>query len=201
MTHQQEMPEWDDLQDIWQDSPEVDMQRMARHARFVWWRMRINFVLELLVCTVGIGVLGWDLTTQSTPVGYLFDITFILFCLGGIWAAFYIRKGAWGEPDGTALSLVELQIRRARSAIRYIVMNNWGCLAGVFALGLGYWMMYDKLGTFDHEDMRGMNILAVSAGAMFVLFPVLTRPYVQKKQKQIEQLSEMADQLRAGEEG
>ncbi|NVJ70730.1 MAG: hypothetical protein HWE08_10280 [Alphaproteobacteria bacterium] len=200
MTDKNEMPEWDDLQQLWQDSPDVDMTKLAKHARFVWWRMRLNFAVEVAMCLLGIGFFGWQAITKFAFPDVVMEAFFVVLCAAGIWGAFYIRRGAWGEPDGSALSLVELQIRRAKSAIRYIVINNWGCLAGMPVIALTYWVMYSRHGNLTYERSVTLHVLMGGMAAVFVLFPILTRPYVRKKKQQILELERLAEQLKQADD-
>ncbi|NVJ98308.1 MAG: hypothetical protein HWE25_09155 [Alphaproteobacteria bacterium] len=195
MSNQPDMPDWDDLQDLWQDTPEVDMSKLASHARFVWWRMRFNFAFELLACAGGLAFMIWDLWHAEGWIRILFDIFFILFCSGGLWAAFYVRRGAWGDPGETALSLVELQIKRAQSSIRYVQVNNWGCLAGVPIIVMTYLMVHQQ-GLITDEKSLVLNILMGIGIATFTLFPILSRPYVKSKRDLVGKLELMAEHLR-----
>lgn len=195
MSDKPEMPDWDDLQDIWRDSPATDMVAMARHARLVWWRMRVNFAIELVLCLVGMGFFGGEILKGAQGIILAFHILFFAFCAGGVWAAFHIRKGAWGEPDGTALSLVTLQIRRSRSAIRYVRINNWGCLAAIPLIALAFHYVDLKRGGLTLEKDLIVYILVGAYALLCVLFPILTRRYVRRKKALIAELEAVAEQL------
>jgi len=189
------MPDWDNLQQVWQDTPPVDMGKMARHARFVWWRMRINFALEIIISLTGLVVFAL-LFDPSVPSSMAFSLFGMLFCLAGMWVAVKIRTGAWGEPEDTALSLVELQIRRAKSAIRYIKFNIYLGLAAVTLIPLGFWKLYDNYDKLSVERLNLATGLFIVSFLVIVLFPFVTRPYVRKKRALIKSLHAIAEQLK-----
>ncbi|MFC4348458.1 hypothetical protein ACFO5Q_11415 [Kordiimonas lipolytica] len=202
MSTEKNMPDWDDLTDIWQQSPEIDMDKMARHARFVWWRMRVNFAFEVIVCLSGMGLFGWDLLSGSAAKqvgGIPLAIVLFLVCALGLWAAFYVRSGAWGQADGTAQSLIDLQIKRARSSIRYIIVNNWGCGVGILAFGFIYWSLIERYGSIDAPELDTVNYWVTGTMLFFLLFPFATIPFLKRKRDQLARLEKLACQLTEGD--
>ncbi|SDE37625.1 hypothetical protein [Kordiimonas lacus] len=198
MTENSNMPDWDDLTDIWQQSPEVDMDKMARHARFVWWRMRINFAIEVVLCLGGMALFGWHLVTGDAADkvgGTALSVAMLLLCGLGLWASCFIRAGAWGQADGTAQSLVDLQIRRARSSVRYMVVNNWGCGLGLLTFIYIYWSLIERYGAIDHPELTVANYLMVGTILFFLLFPFFTIPFLKRKRDEIARLEALAQQL------
>jgi len=190
----EEGPNWDDLQGMWQDTPAVDMAKMARSARFVWWRMRVNFVLEIVISVVGLVVFGAFIDFASVPLTLL-GVFGLVYCAVAIWAALRIRRGAWDDTSGDAMSLVQLQIRRAKSTILYIKLNSWLGLAALFLIPLAYWVFYERYGSLSHEKLD-MAHWVLGAMAIFLLaFPLVTRPVVHKKKQQIEALEAVRAQL------
>lgn len=194
-----DMPEWDDLQEMWQEqSPDIDMAKLARNARFVWWRMRFNFITEVAACIFGLAVFAtfFDINSLATMLFAAFGVG---FCIVSLWGAVYIRRGAWGKPDDTALSLLKLQIARAESAIRYIRVNAYMSYGSLLMLGLGYWVIYEEHGTllpygedpflyFFHGVLIGLGITAL-------LFPIFGRFYIRKKKALIAELEARIDEL------
>lgn len=203
MTDNSNMPDWDDLTDIWQQSPDVDMEKMARHARFVWWRMRINFVIEVVLCLGGMGLFGWYLVTgdaASMVGGTALSVIMLIFCGLGLWASYYIRAGAWGQADGTAQSLVDLQIRRARSSVRYMLVNNWGCGVGLLTFGYIYWSLIERYGSIEAPELSTVNYWLVGTILIFLLFPFATIPFLKRKRDEITRLEVLANQLKDDDE-
>ncbi len=205
MTENSNMPDWDDLTDIWQQSPDVDMEKMARHARFVWWRMRINFAIEATLCLGGMVLFGWFLVTgeaASKVGGVALNVVMFVFCSAGLWASCFIRAGAWGRADGTAQSLVDLQIRRARSSVRYLLVNNWGCGIGLLTFGYIYWSLLERYGAVDAPEMTMVNYWVTGTVLFFALFPFATIPFLKRKRDEIARLEALANQLKdeGGEE-
>jgi len=197
------MPDWDDLTDIWQQSPDVDMEKMARHARFVWWRMRINFAIEALFCAGGMAFFGWQLVTGDAGAmvgGVPLFVAMFLFCGLGLWSSYFVRAGAWGRADGTAQSLVDLQIRRARSSVRYMVVNNWGCGVGLLTFGYIYWSLLERYGSVDAPEMSMVNYWLAGTILFFLMFPFATIPFLKRKRDEIARLEALAGQLK-DEEG
>ncbi len=199
-----EMPDWDELQEVWQASPSIDMQKLARHARFVWWRMRLNFIAEVVLCLCGIGVFGFMLSYDSLA-NIVFSISGVVFSIIGLWSAVKIRQGAWGEPDDTAVSLLKLQIARAKSAIRYVKFNIYLSLPAVMLIVVGIWVVYEKHGSFlpaDLSDDKYLYIAFFATACLFiVLFPFLTRNYVKRKEAMIYELEQRLVELnQVGEE-
>lgn len=183
-----------DLQDVWQDTPPVDMQGMAKKARFVWWRMRINFVMEVIMSLVGLAFLVTviDFTSVATTS---FGLVASLYCLGALWAAFHIRKGAWGGADEDALSLVQLQIKRAKSSILYVKLNTYFGYAGLIIIALGYWSIFEKLGSLKHDRLVVVHWIFGLMALVLILFPIVLRPYVRRKENEIEKLQELEQEL------
>lgn len=202
MTENSNMPDWDDLTDIWQQSPDVDMGKMARHARFVWWRMRVNFAIEAIFCMGGMAFFGWQLITGGASAmvgGVALSAAMVIFCGLGLWASYYIRAGAWGQADGTAQSLVALQIRRARSSVRYMLVNNWGCGIGLLTYSYIYWSLIERYGSFDHPDLSVVNYLMIGAMLFFLLFPFASIPFLRRKRDEIARLEALARQFEEDE--
>lgn len=193
-----QMPEWDDLQDVWQDTPSIDMAKMVRNARFVWWRMRINFALELVLSIVGLLLFGSFVDFASLPATTL-GLLGMFYCAMTMWAAFHIRRGAWDDPGKSALSLVQLQIRRAKSAILYFRLNSWFGYAGLLLIPVGYWVMYERFGSLDHQDMNTVHWVFGGLAVFILGFPLVTLPLVRKKKEELEALEAIEHQL-LGEE-
>jgi len=188
------MPNWDDLQGMWQDTPPVDMAKMARNAQFVWWRMRVNFVVEILMSVVGVILFGSfvDFVSLSST---LLGLLGMFYCSLTVWAAVHIRRGAWDDHGEDTLSLVRLQIRRARSTLLYIKLNSWFGYAGIVMVPLGYWVLFDQFGTFDHERMQIVNWVFGGLILFIFGFPLAMRPIVKKKKQEIADLEEVEKQL------
>jgi len=192
------MPNWEDLQKVWQDTPPVDMSKLARQAKFVWWRMRVNFALEIVISFIGLAIFA-SLFEVGEPSSMAFSIFGIFFCIAAIWVAVKIRTGAWGEPEDTALSLVELHIERAKSAVRYIKLNIYLGFAAAALIPLGFWTLYDNYDTVSADRLNlAIGVFVVSFLAI-ILFPIVTRPYVRKKRALIKSLQAIAEQLRGAD--
>jgi hypothetical protein len=194
------MPDLDELaelKDVWQDSPDVDMGKMAKHARFVWWRMRINFAFEVVFALIGLVVLGSHVDASSVP-GSAFGIVGSLYCLGALWAAFRIRRGAWAEAGVDALSLVELQIKRAKSSILYIKLNSAFGYLGLVIIALGYWVLLDRYGSLSDERLFVVHWFFGIMTLILLIFPHAFKPYVRRKKEEIRRLIGVAKQLKDG---
>ncbi len=189
-------PEWDNLQELWQDSPSVDMEKMARKARFVWWRMRVNFVIELLMCGAGLIVTLYLMYRATTMATYVFAGAAGLLSVGGIYAAFRIRRGAWGEPGDTALSLIELQIRRAKSAILYVKANYWLGIVSFAMLPLAWWTITDEDPGIAPDELQRVRYIIVAALAALIMVMMVLWPYMKKKQRELIELEKIAKQLK-----
>lgn len=200
MTDRDQMPDWDDLKDLWQQGPNLDMERMARQARFVWWRMRINFVLEILLCTIGVGFMGHFMWSDPTLARLTFGGLMTAFCVFGVWAAFWVRAGAWDSADGTALSLIRLQIERAYAGIRYVKINLWAFAVSFPVLGGGAWAVLTQ--EPPPSDRRITFLIAFCLGylVMAFVFWLVSRGYVKRKRREIEDLSEAEAQLKASDD-
>lgn len=183
-----------DLQDVWQDTPPVDMQNMAKKARFVWWRMRINFAMEVILSLVGLGVLA-VMIDFSSVAATSFGLVASLYCIGALWAAFHIRKGAWGEAGEDALSLVRLQIKRANSSILYVKLNTYFGYAGLGIIAFGYWFLYEKHGSLTLDRLMIVHWIFGLMALILIIFPIVLRPYVRGKEKEIAKLEELAAEL------
>lgn len=194
------MPDWDDLQEMWQEqSPDLDMDKLARHARFVWWRMRFNFFSEIAACLIGISafILFFDITSIATS---LFAIYGSAFCLISLWGSVYIRRGAWGKPDDTALSLLKLQVARAESSIRYVKVNTYLGYGSILILFLGYWVLYEEHGylfpDFTQEPFQlFFHGLLIGLGISALFVPIFGRSYIRKKQEHIAELEQRIAEL------
>ncbi|PCI62240.1 MAG: hypothetical protein COB37_07165 [Kordiimonadales bacterium] len=189
-----DMPNWDELQDVWQDTPPVDMAELARNAKFVWWRMRINFVLEVAgsLTVAAISMIEVDFASLSSVV---FFTAFLLFGVAALWAAVHVREGAWGSAGEDAEALIDLQINRAKSTIRYIKVNNWLSVSAFLLVPLAYWNIFDGPEQFDEAQMRVIH-WAYGAVMVFVVgFPLVTRNIIKSKRREIEHLGAVKAQL------
>jgi len=180
-------PDWGALQAVWQDTPPVDMAKLARNARFVWWRMRVNFAFEVGFSLFGMFIFGTLIDFASWSATF-FGLVGEAFCIAGLWASVHIRRGVWDEADGDALGLVRLQIKRANSEILYIKMNCWLGYASLFLLLLGLWFLYDRIDTLEPERLLAVRWVFGVVLAVIVIFPLATRPYVRRKKALIEKL-------------
>ncbi len=196
-----EAPNWDNLQQLWQDSPPVDMDRMAKKARFVWWRMRVNFVIELLMCSVGFVVTLYLLYRATTLATCVFAFSAWLLSSGGIYAAFRIRRGAWGHPGDTAQSLVALQIRRTKSAILYVKANYWLGLVSLAMLPLAWWTIVDEDPNIAADELLRVKYTIGAALIALIVVMVALWPYMKKKQSELEELQDIAKQLEEEDAG
>jgi len=189
------MPDWDNLQDVWQDTPPVDMAKLVRNARFVWWRMRINFVAEIVASVVGAIVFGTLVDFSSLPATLVGGFG-MLYCGIAFWAAIHIRRGAWGSNAGEdALLLVQLQIRRARSMLLYIKLNSWLGYAALLLVVLGYWLLFDRFGSFDNDGFNHVHWVFGVMVFLILAFPLALRPFVRKKKFEISMLEKIEAQL------
>ena len=188
-------PDWEDLKDIWQDSPPVDMEKMARNARFVWWRMRIITFVELCICVAGAAVFAFAIYQHQTLARAIFGLFGVCFCLGGGYGCLWARRGAWGRAEGDALSLVQLQIQRARAGIRYVKINCWMVLPALGILPLSFWVMNDGTREFSVERADNFYIALAVAGAVVVASVVPLLPYYFKKKRELVELEALRRQL------
>jgi hypothetical protein len=195
MSDKQDKPDWGDLQDIWQTGPAADMAGMARRARFVWWRMRINFVTEVAMCLVGIGFMAHFMWAEASLLRLTFGALMSAFCLFGIWAAFYIRRGAWGAEGGSAQDLIALQVRRARSGIRYVAINNRACALAVPILLFGVVVSIFQSTPTTTYKVWYASLFAGGFMLFSLAFWYFSRRYVAKKRREIRELEEIAAQL------
>ncbi len=194
-------PEWDNLQKMWQDSPEIDMNKLARNAKFVWWRMRINFIIEVLACILGIVLFGLMIDFSQLEFSLLGGFG-VLFCMISLWMAVVIRKGAWGKPDDTALSLINLQIARAKSSIKYIKFNSYMGLGTLVILALGFRIIYIKHGTLlpNAESDPSIYIMLgvlIGLGSTAFLFPIIGWVFIKRKRRLINELKTRAAELQS----
>ena len=197
-----DMPDWGALQTMWQDSPHVDMTKMARSARFVWWRMRINFASEILACFIGFGFSGFLLFGHESAAQVALALFLMVFCGLGFYAAFWVRRGAWGDPGGDALSLVRLKIRQAQSGVLYFKANVWLGIMALLLLPLAYWVVFDGTVEVNEARLHRLIIVVIVSVLAIVGTPIALWPYYKRKQREIIDLEEIAKQLdeEAGEE-
>lgn len=188
------MPNWDELKDVWQDTPPVDMAKLARNAKFVWWRMRINFILEVAgaITVAAVSVIEVDFASLSSIV---FFSAFLLFAVVAFWAAVHVRQGAWGSAGDDAEALLDLQINRAKSTIRYIKVNNWLSLSAFLLVPLAYWNIFDGPEQFDAAQMRVIHWAYGAVMVFVVAFPLITRNIIKSKRREIEHLGAVKAQL------
>jgi len=196
--HKIDNDNWDELQDVWQDTPPVDMEKLARNARFVWWRMRANFALEVGFSLFGMFIFG-TLIDFSSKSATLFGLVGEIFCIAGIWAAIHIRRGVWEEADGDTLRLVRLQIKRANSEILYVRVNCWLAYASLVLLVLALWFLYDRIDTIEPWRLVRGSWAFVVVLAVIVIFPLATRPFVRRKKALVENLQLVESELQQEE--
>ncbi|WP_262689498.1 hypothetical protein [Kordiimonas aestuarii] len=192
MSHQ---PEWDDLKTMWQDSTPVDMEKLARNARLVWWRMRLIALVEILFCIVGAAVFLYAIVEQQSLARVVFGVFGVCFCVGGGYACFWSRRGAWGHAEDDALSLVRLQIKRARAGIRYVKLNCWMGVASIAILPLAFWVMNDGTRNVGPDHMKEVHITLAVAGLAIIASVVALWPYYRKKKRELHELEVLEHQL------
>lgn len=192
---QDNQPDWEGLTSLWQDSPPVDMQKLARNARLVWWRMRIIATIEMLACIVGAGVFSYMIYDAQSVPQVVFGIFGILFSFGGGYGCLWVRRGAWGQPDGDALSLVRLQIRRAEAGVRYVMFNNWLGLVSLAIFPLAFWVLHDGTRELSAERLHDFYKLATLAFVVMAVSVVGLWPFGRRKKRELEQLREVERQL------
>jgi hypothetical protein len=197
MSSSSNLDDMSELQEMWQDTPPVDMQQLAKHERFVWWRMRVNFALEVLVAVAGLVVIGTSLTFSSVP-GVVFGFVAWLYCMGALWAAFRIRRGAWDDAGESALSLVELQIKRAQSSILYVRLNSYFGYIGLGIIALAFWVLEDKHNGLPYSEFGHVYWIFGVMAVFLVVFPFALRPYVRRKEAEVARLEGLAKQLGEG---
>lgn len=194
------IPDWENLQEVWQDTPPVNTKNLARSARLVLWRMRINFALEILISVFGVILFGSFIDFVSIPASLL-GVFGIAFSGVAFWAAIHIRRGAWDNPGEDTLSLVQLQVRRAHSMLLYIKLNSWFGYAGLILMPLGYWVLYERFGSLQHERIEVVHAV-FGAMALFIIgFPLAMRPFVRKKKREVAELELIEKQLLEDESG
>jgi len=191
-------PDWDALQNVWQDTPSVDMAKLARNARFVWWRMRANFALEVAFSLIGMFVFG-SLIDFSSHSATLFGLVGAVFCVASLWASVYIRRGVWSEADEDALGLVRLQIKRAQSELLYVRVNCWSGYAALVLLLLALWFFYDRIDTVTPDRILAARWFFGLAFAAIIIFPFATRPFMRRKRELIEKLQKVEAELSEAE--
>lgn len=118
---------WDALDTLWrsQGVAPPDLDRLQREARARGWRLRAVVAVEwlaLLVATWMVGrffVLrpGWQTVDTLVLALYAFAAGF------GLWTA-HNRRGLWQERALAPRALVEREIERARSSLRFWRMNS-----------------------------------------------------------------------------
>ena len=180
-------PDWDALQSVWQDTPPVDMAKLARNARFVWWRMRANFALEVGFSLFGMFIFG-RLIDLSSLSATLFGVVGELFCIVGLWASVHIRRGVWNEAGEDALGLVRLQIKRASSELVYVRVNCWLGYASLVLMLLALWFLFDRIDALEPERLLKVRWVFGLVFAVIIIFPFATRPFVRRKKALIEKL-------------
>ena len=188
-------PDWDDLKELWQESPAVDLEKLARNARRVWWRMRIIATLEILVCLAGFAVFAYMAFDMKSPAQVTFGIFGMLFSLGGGYGCLWVRRGAWGQPEDDALSLVRLQIRRADAAVKYVKLNNWLGLAAIAIFPMAYWVIHDGTRELTPERLANFNKMMLLAIAVMAASIVALWPYGRRKKRELEELRKVEAQL------
>lgn len=188
-------PDWDDLKGLWQESPAVDLGKLARNARLVWWRMRIIAAFEMLCCIAGALVFAYMIYDAESNAQLVFGVFGVLFSLGGGYGCLWVRRNAWGAPDDNALSLVRLQINRAEAAIKYVSLNNWLGLGALAIFPLAYWVIHDGTRELTPERLDNFNKMVVVAAIVMGVSIIGLWPYGKRKKRELVELKELERQL------
>lgn len=187
--------DWGELQQLWQQTADgIDLKKLARHARWVWWRMRFLFAIDVIACLVGIGVFVSIFDASSSALTS-FSLFGVLFCSAGLWAAFTVRRGAWGGDTGTALALVQLQVKRARSALLYIKLNVQLSYLALGLVTLGMWVIYDQHDTALPPDRPWAMGMMLGVGIILLVAPLIARPFRHRYEKRLAELETLEEQL------
>ena len=188
-------PDWDDLKDLWQESPDIDFAKLAKNAKLVWWRMRILAAVEMMTCVAGVILFGYMVYDAQSLAQVVLGGFGVLFSLGGGYGCLWVRRGAWGQPDDDALSLVRLQIKRAKAAVKYVRLNNWLGLGSAAIFPLAYWVIHDGTRELTPDRLATFNKLVVVAALVMVVSIVSLWPYGRRKRRELEELRDVERQL------
>lgn len=124
--------EWSQWGELWQQQPDVDVERWQKRAGRKRLRMKVIVAMELLASLLTVGQclrLFGDYGTRWRVWGGL-TIVFVLV-LQTLYL--HIRRGTWRASGADVRSLLQLTAARAHAGIRLAKLNVWGTLLWVVA--------------------------------------------------------------------
>ena len=191
-----------EFQSMWQDNEpavlrEFDLKATARKARWIGWRMRVVFAIEFLCCLFGLGACLYVLFQSPKTAMLTFAVFGSVYCILGMWATVVVRRGAWGSSNDTIQALIQLEIDRACSAIKYMKMNVWFSALGVPFIGLAVWVLTSDPSVDPHRRDVSFGIYAVM-GMVFIGIWLYAPHYIRKKRQELRELHSVQQYLKSG---
>ena len=124
--------DWNGLAAEWQaqDTPPLDFDALRRESRRRGFWLRLTVVTEVvltLLTLVACLVVAFQDAAEGTPRAALVGLAGLLAVYQA--AMVWLRRRQWSAAGGEADALLALEIRRARTVIRYWRWGMWTCLA------------------------------------------------------------------------
>ena len=202
MSENNQNPDWECLQGIWQNGPEIDLTRLFKRARFSWWRVRISLFVNLTICVLGELICAYVLYTNVSLATNVFSIVGFLFSWITAWFTYKHLRNSLGDMTNEPEKLLELQIKQLKGLIEFarfnIKMTYFGMLFSVVA----FWMYYEKHGTIlPTEGMTGeqviVNGILWGIPVFIMICPFIYSRFVKRKIKELLNLEASLSALKA----
>ncbi|UTW56736.1 hypothetical protein [Kordiimonas sp. SCSIO 12610] len=202
MSDNDQSPDWDNLQGLWQDAPAIDPTRLFRKARFAWWRVRITLFLNLAICVIGELLCAFVLIKNISLASNVFGIVGLLFCWVTAWFTYKHLRSSLGDMSSEPEKLLELQIKQLNGLIAFARFNIKMTYYGMVFSAVAFWMFYEKHGVFfPTEQMSGMQTFV--NGVMWgipigiLLCPFIYGRFIKRKTQELLGLEASLAALRA----
>lgn len=202
MSDNDQTPDWDNLQDIWQQSPDIDLTKMFKKARFSWWRIRLSLFMNLTICVLGELACAYVLYENRSLATNVFGGIGLIFCWVTAWFTFKHLRSSLGDMSNEPIELLELQIKQLKGLIAFARFNINMTYFGILFSGLAFWVFYDKHGVlFPTDDMTGAQVFVngmiwgIPIGIL--LCPFIYGNFIKRKTKELRNVEASLDALKA----
>lgn len=188
----------DEFRSVWQQEdglPSEDLQAMAKRAVWLGWRMRLTFCVELITTIIGASYCFRLLFDESGLAMKSFASFGVLFCLLGFWGVISTRAGAWAKSSKTSREILEHEIARTHSSIRYLRFNGLLGLLGIPFIALAIWVIQSEPGQRSDEREMFAYVVYALMTVGFISYWLFLPKLLERKNQELRELEQRLEQF------
>jgi hypothetical protein len=123
---------WEDLQSIWRAGEEADDRSLAREVRRRAHGGRLVFLIEAIICCVGLVAAGLLASRRS----WILAVAVAAYSLFGLGLSYAVRSSIWRVETGDVASALERLISQAQSDLRVSRAGLYMCAAALVLMAV-----------------------------------------------------------------